>query len=226
MSSPGQPILELVGVSAGYGRFRALFDVSLKVPDGSTLALVGPNGAGKTTLARVCSGLVRPSSGSVRYCGRSIAGLSPNRLVRAGLVHVPEARAVFATLSVEENLVLRFRAQLGRSAVASALADAYGRFPHLEERRRQPAETLSGGEQRLLSLACVLTRPPKLALVDELTLGLDPGMVEAVQLVLRGVAEAGTTLMVIEQRVERIPGFVERVVTMVNGRLEGGTPAE
>lgn len=218
-ATPG-PLLELTGVSAGYGRFRALFGVSLEVPSGSTLAVVGPNGAGKTTLARVCSALVRPSAGTVRFADHDVGALSPNDLARAGLVHVPEGRAVFASLSVEENLVLRFRAQLGRTEIAGALADAYQGFPHLRERRAQSAGTLSGGEQRLLSLACVLTRPPGLLIVDELTLGLDPGMVEEVQRVLRAVADAGTTLMVIEQRAERIAPFVDRVLYMDHGRIQ------
>jgi branched-chain amino acid transport system ATP-binding protein len=215
--SDGAPILELARVSAGYGRFRVLFDVSLQVAEGSKLAVVGPNGAGKTTLARVCSALVRPSSGSVRFAGRDIAGLSPNDLARAGLVHVPEGRAVFGSLSVEENLVLPFRQEMSRPAVSAALDETYVAFPRLRERRRQLAGTLSGGEQRLLSLARVLTRPPKLLIADEPTLGLDPGMVQEVQQVL---ARVTGTLMVIEQRVERVAGVTEQVVTMRHGRLE------
>ncbi len=206
----------MVRVSAGYGRFRVLFDVSLQVTEGSSLAVIGPNGAGKTTLARVCSALVRPSSGSVRFAGGDIAGLSPNDLALAGLVHVPEGRAVFGSLTVEENLVLPFRQEMSRPAVAAALEETYREFPRLCERRRQLAGTLSGGEQRLLSLARVLTRPPRLLIVDEPTLGLDPGMVEEVRRVLARVAG---TLVVVEQRAERVVGITEQVVTMHHGRL-------
>ncbi|MGH9070570.1 MAG: ABC transporter ATP-binding protein [Acidimicrobiales bacterium] len=222
MSGPADSILELIRVSAGYGRSRALFEVSLKVTEGSTLALIGPNGAGKTTLARVCSALVPPSAGLVCFAGRSIAGLSPNDLARAGLVHVPEGRAVFATLSVEENLELRYSSRLDGRGVRSAVADTYRRFPHLKERGKQPAGTLSGGEQRLLSLACALCRPPLALIVDEPTLGLDPGMKEVVRGVLREVAESGSTLIMMEQRVEHLAGLAERVLLLDKGHLELG----
>lgn len=206
-------------MSGGYGRFHALFDVSLRLAEGTSLAIIGPNGAGKTTLARVCSALVRPASGSVRFAGRDIAGLSPNDLARAGMAHVPEGRAVFGSLTVEENLELPFRQVLGRKAVLPALADAYDEFPRLGQRRRQLAGTLSGGEQRLLSLAPALTRPPRLLIADEPTLGLDPGMVEEVQRVLARVATTGTTLMVIEQRSERVAPLTGNLVRMDHGRI-------
>ncbi|MGH9075050.1 MAG: ABC transporter ATP-binding protein [Acidimicrobiales bacterium] len=213
-------------MDAGYGRFRALFGVTLEVAEGSAVAIIGPNGAGKTTLARVCSALIRPSAGRVRFGGRDIDGLSPNDLARDGLVHVPEGGWVFASLTVEENLVLPFRQELGRRGVEPALAQAYASFPRLGERRRQLGGTLSGGEQRLLSLARVLTRAPRLLIADELTLGLDPGMVDEVYRVLARIVAAGTTVLVVEQRMARALDLADRVVLLRHGRVVREGPAQ
>src|SRR5207248_3652399 len=142
------PMLELDDVSAGYASFRALFGVSLSVPEGSALALLGSNGSGKTTVARVLTGLVAPASGRVRFDGRDVTGMPAWRLARLGIAHAPEGRSVFASLTVEENLVLAFRSTLGRAGVAEALERAYGGFPHLGARRGQTAGTLPGGGQR------------------------------------------------------------------------------
>ncbi|HZD66623.1 MAG TPA: ABC transporter ATP-binding protein [Acidimicrobiales bacterium] len=223
--TPGDALLELVSISAGYGRFRALFDVSLSVPTGAAVGVVGPNGAGKTTLARVCSGLVRPARGQVRFAGEDVTALPAHRLARRGLAHVPEGRGVFATLSVEENLALAFRQGQGRVAATRTLGQAYELFPRLGERRRQEAGTLSGGEQRLLSLARVLARPPRLVIADELTLGLDPGMVEAVHNALASLSGQGVTLMVIEQRPALASAVADRLVLMRHGRVHRTGPS-
>ena len=221
------PLLELSHVSAGYGRLGALFDVSLRVPDGARLAVLGPNGAGKTTLARVCSGLVRPTAGDVRFRGRSIVGLAPFQIARRGLVHLSEGRAVFSSLTVQENLELAFRHSVGRQETPAALSRAYDAFGRLRERRRQSADTLSGGEQRLLSLARVLAAPPRLLVVDELSLGLDHEIVEQVFAGLRALSREGTTLMVIEQHAARALALADRAVVLHHGRVEqAGPPAE
>jgi len=215
----GDPVLELESVSAGYAAFRALFDVSFAVPEGSALALLGSNGSGKTTVARVISGLVTPSAGRMRFGGTDVTGLAGWRLARLGVVHAPEGRSVFASLSVEENLVLAFRQSLGRAGVAPALERAYGRFPQLAERRRQSAGTLSGGEQRMLSLARVFADPPRLLVVDELSLGLSPAVVDAVFAALAEIRAGGTTLVVIEQHVDRALSLAEYVVLLAKGRV-------
>ena len=213
------PILELESVSAGYAAFRAIFDVSLAVPEGSALALLGSNGSGKTTVARVVSGLVAPSAGRVRFAGHDVTGVPGWRLARLGVAHAPEGRSVFASLSVEENLMLPFRQSLGRSGVANALERAYGRFPRLAERRRQSAGTLSGGEQRMLSLARVFADPPRLLVVDELSLGLSPAVVDTVFDALAEIRAGGTTLVVIEQHVDRALSLAEHVVLLAKGRV-------
>lgn len=218
-SSAAAPLLELDEVSASYGPYRALFGVSLCVPAGSALALVGANGAGKSTVARVVSGLVPVTSGRIRLDGRDVTGWPPHRVARAGLRHVTEGRSVFASLTVEENLVLPFRHALGRKAVPAALEEAYGSFPRLGERRTQSAGTLSGGEQRMLALARALVVREKLLVVDELSFGLAPAIVDEVYAALASVRSAGTSLLIIEQYVDRALALADAVVVLSKGSV-------
>jgi branched-chain amino acid transport system ATP-binding protein len=218
------PALELRDVSAAYGRFRALFGVSMSVPAGSVTALVGSNGAGKSTIARVASGLVPVSNGRIFFAGEDVTGLSTWRLVRLGMAHAPEGRSVFATLDVEDNLRLTFIRALGRKRAGEALERAYARFPGLADRRRQLAGTLSGGEQRMLALARVLAVPPKLLVVDELSLGLAPRVVDDVYRALREIRDAGTSLLVIEQQLPRALELAEQLVVLRKGRVVESGP--
>lgn len=215
----GSPMLELRHVDAGYGRFRALFDVSFVVPAKSVTALLGANGAGKSTVARVATGLVPTTSGSILVDGEDVTGEATWRIVRRGVAHAPEGRPVFGSLDVEDNLKLTFVSQLGRHDANDALDRAYARFPQLAERRRQLAGTLSGGEQRMLALARVLAVPPKLLVVDELSLGLAPRMVDEVWRALREIRDAGTTLLVVEQQVPRALELAEDAVILRKGRV-------
>ena len=210
-------ILELRNVSAEYGPFRALFDVSLEVQPGEALALVGSNGAGKTTVARVASGLIKPSSGAVLVDGETMTGARTHKFARAGIAHAPEGRSVFATLTVDENLTLSFRRALGRARVADALDRAYEMFPALARRRSQPAGTLSGGEQRMLSLARVLVEVPKLLIADELSLGLAPIIVDELYEHLRRLRTEGTALLVVEQQVSHALALADRVAVLDHG---------
>jgi branched-chain amino acid transport system ATP-binding protein len=218
------PLLELVDVEAAYGPFRALFGVSLSVPAGSAVALLGPNGAGKSTVARVATGLVPVTDGRIRFDGADVTGQRPYRLARLGIAHAPEGRSVFASLTVEENLVLRFRAALGRAGVAGALQRAYGAFPRLGERRRQNAGTLSGGEQRMLSLAAVLANPPRLLVVDELSLGLAPAVIDDVFAALAQIRDTGTSLLIVEQHVARALALADYAVLLSKGRVQRSGP--
>ena len=149
-------MLSVQNVSASYGPYRALFDVSFRVPDGGIVALVGSNGSGKSTVARTVTGLVTASAGQVMFSGQDVTAMPAYKIARLGLAHVVEGRGVFSSLTVEENLTLAFRQRAGRQMLASNLARAYSAFPILGDRRRQMAGTLSGGQQRLLSLAKVL----------------------------------------------------------------------
>ncbi|MGP8149486.1 MAG: ABC transporter ATP-binding protein [Acidimicrobiales bacterium] len=220
------PALDLRDVSAAYGRFRALFGVSLSVPAGSVTALVGPNGAGKSTIARVATGLVPVTKGRIFLSGDDVTGLPTWRLVRLGVAHAPEGRSVFATLDVEDNLRLTFMRALGRKGTAEALARAFERFPRLADRRRQLAGTLSGGEQRMLALARVLAVPPKLLVVDELSLGLAPRVVDDVYRALREIRDAGTSLLVIEQQLPRALELAEQLVVLRKGQVVEAGPVD
>jgi branched-chain amino acid transport system ATP-binding protein len=213
------PVLELRDVEAGYGPFRALFGVSFSIPEGNAVALLGANGAGKSTIARLVSGLIPITAGAVLFDGVDISGMKPWRIAPLGIVQAPEGRSVFSSLSVEENLTLDFRRNLGRRGVARGLERAYELFPRLGERRNQPAGNLSGGEQRMLSLARVLVRPPRLLVVDELSLGLAPIAIDDVYATLEVVRHEGTTLLLIEQYVGHALRIADSVVLLQHGEV-------
>ncbi|MDQ3147167.1 MAG: ABC transporter ATP-binding protein [Actinomycetota bacterium] len=224
-SNGSSPLLALEGVSAGYGPFRALFDVSLAVRERSVTALLGSNGAGKTTVARVCSGLVAPTSGRVLLDGEDVSGRPAYEFARRGVIHAVEGRSVFASLSVEENLVLTFRQALGKEGVEGAMDKAFDTFPRLGERRKQEAGTLSGGEQRMLSLARVLANPPRVLVADELSLGLAPIVVDEVYRVLQAIRETGASLLIVEQQVTRALSLADDVVLLGKGAVQYCGPA-
>lgn len=218
-------VLDLHDVSADYGPFHALFGVSLTVEPGEAVALLGANGVGKTTVARVASGLVPAASGAVLVDGVDLTGAAPHRFARAGVAHATEGRSVFASLSVEENLRLSFRRALGTRAVAGALDDAFEQFPALARRRTQLAGQLSGGEQRMLSMARVLVEAPRLLIADELSLGLAPIIVDEIYVQLARLREEGTSLLIVEQHVSHALALCDRVVLLEHGAIVWEGPA-
>jgi branched-chain amino acid transport system ATP-binding protein len=218
------PLLQLVQVDSGYGAFRALFGVSFSLAPGSVLALLGSNGSGKTTIARVCSGLIAPTKGAVLFDGVDVTGWRPYKFARLGVVHAPEGRSVFASLTVSENLELTFRRTRGRSGVKDGLDEAYGLFPRLGERRTQQAGTLSGGEQRMLSLARVLVEKPRLLIADELSLGLAPLVVDEVYRTLETIRSSGTTLLLVEQHVHHALEIADHAIVMTKGEVAYSGP--
>jgi branched-chain amino acid transport system ATP-binding protein len=211
--------LEVDHVSASYGPYRALFDVTFSVQSRGVTALIGSNGAGKSTVSRVVTGLVPSTSGTLRLDGRDITGLPAYKIARAGTAHVPEGRGIFASLTVEENLRLVFRQRGGRKCVAESLTRAYDAFPVLGQRRGQHGGTLSGGEQRMLSLAKVLVLPPQLLVADEISLGLAPVVIDAVYDGLREINRAGTALLVVEQQVDRVLELATTAVVLEHGSV-------
>jgi branched-chain amino acid transport system ATP-binding protein len=219
------PLLELRDVDAAYGPFRAIFGVSFGLSPGRVLALLGSNGAGKTTVARVASGLLAPTGGKVLFDGHDVTGWRAYRYAQLGIVHAPEGRSVFASLSVEENLVLTFARSRGRAGVATGLEQAYALFPRLGERRRQTAGTLSGGEQRMLSLSRVLVEQPRLLIADELSLGLAPIIVDEVYRTLERIRDAGTTLLLVEQHVHHALAIADDAIVLVKGEVAFSGPA-
>jgi len=219
--------LELRDVSAGYGPFHALFGVSLEIERGEAVALLGANGVGKTTVARVATGLLAPTAGTVRVEGVDLTGRAAHRFARAGIAHAPEGRSVFATLTVEENLRLSFRRSLGRAAAADAVARAFELFPALAERHRQTAGTLSGGQQRILAMARVIVEEPLVLVADELSLGLAPIVVDEVYRNLQRLKQNGSALLIVEQHVGHALALCDRAVLLDRGRVTWmGPPAE
>lgn len=212
-------VLRLDDVHAGYGPFHALFGVSFTIHEAEALALIGPNGAGKTTVARVASGLLAPTAGRVEVNGVDFSRRPAQAFAVAGIAHAPEGRSVFATLNVEENLALPFRRQFGRAGLRAAVERAYELFPALGQRRRQNAGSLSGGEQRMLTLARVLVLEPRLLIADELSLGLAPIITTELYRVLERILEAGTSLLVVEQHIDHALALAHQVVVLERGKV-------
>jgi branched-chain amino acid transport system ATP-binding protein len=212
-------VLELREVDASYGAFRSLFGVSITIGTGEAVALLGPNGAGKTTVARVASGLLAASSGSVAIEGREMNGQPTYQFARSGVAHAPEGRSVFATLTIEENLTISIRRVRGRGGLREGLDAAYEMFSVLRDRRHQVAGTLSGGEQRMLAMARVLVDRPKVLIADELSLGLAPRIIEQTYASLALLRGAGTSLLVVEQRVGQALALCDRVVVLDHGSV-------
>jgi branched-chain amino acid transport system ATP-binding protein len=213
------PLLALEGVHAGYNQFRALFDVSIEIAPGRATALVGPNGAGKTTVARVASGLVRPTAGRLLVDGQDLTGAPAHVIARHGIAHAPEGRSIFGSLTVEENLSLSFRQQFGRAGTKPALDRAYELFPVLGRRKQQAAGSLSGGEQRMLTLGRVLIVEPRLLIADELSLGLAPVITTEVYRILERIRDSGTALLIVEQHIDHALALADQIVALDRGRV-------
>jgi branched-chain amino acid transport system ATP-binding protein len=221
---PGPPLLELRGVTAAYGRIEVLHGIDLVVAEGSVCALLGPNGAGKTTTISVCSGLMVPTGGDLYIAGRRVNGASPDQLARAGVCTVPEGRGIFPNLTVRENL--QMMTLTGRS-IAEIEASAYERFPRLSERRKQVAGTLSGGEQQMLSLARGLATDPALLLLDELSMGLAPMIVEELYGIVAQIAASGVSILIVEQFARTVLGVADTAALMLHGHVtKVGEPHE
>ena len=214
----GRPLLTVNELEAYYGRVCALHSVSLEVAEGSVAALLGANGAGKTTTLRVISGLLRPTRGSVEFDGKRIDGSNPDRLVRAGIVQVPEGRQIFADLTVRENLLLGGYARRdGGSARESQRVFDY--FPRLGERLQQRAGTLSGGEQQMLAIGRALMARPRLLLLDEPSLGLAPLLVKEIFRVIGDIRAAGTTVLLVEQNAHMALRIADHAYLLETGRV-------
>jgi len=209
-------MLELRRVTAGYGSHTVLRDVDLVVPDHSVVALLGPNGAGKTTLLRVASGLLRPSAGRLVLDGQDATGWPSHRLAAAGVCHVPEGRGIFRALSVRENIRLQANPALGLDPVP-AVTEA---FPRLGERLSQRAGTMSGGEQQMLALAHAYVAGSSTVLLDEVSMGLAPKIIDEIFDYLRRLAEKGAALLLVEQYVGRALELADFVYILNKGRVQ------
>jgi branched-chain amino acid transport system ATP-binding protein len=211
-------LLEVSGLTAGYGAGPVLFGVDMEVGQGELVALIGANGAGKSTLLSVLSGLVRSSGGVVRFAGRDITRAQPNAVVAAGLAHVPQGRRLFATMSVEKNLLLGAYLR-GGPEVRQDLQRVLGYFPALEDKLARDAGTLSGGEQQMVAIGRGLMARPKLLMVDEPSLGLAPNVVERVVEVATEINRDGTAVLLVEQDVVTALEAASRAYVLENGRV-------
>jgi branched-chain amino acid transport system ATP-binding protein len=196
-----EPLIEIEGLSAGYGDVRVLWDVSLSVEAGEIACIVGSNGAGKTTLLRAISGLVRATAGRIRMAGEDITAFTPDQVLARGIAHVPEGRRLFRGLTVRDNLMLGAYLRRDVAEIARDLEYVYSLFPILNERQRQDATTLSGGEQQMCAIGRGIMSRPKLLMIDELSLGLAPRLVERLSEALLEINKAGLTILLVEQDV-------------------------
>ncbi len=218
------PILDVVDLHAAYGRIEVLRGVNLTVPKGAVVALLGPNGAGKSTLLKVISGQMVQTSGDIHLGGVHVTGAKADDLARLGLTTIPEGRSVFPNLSVEENLLLMSYAGVAPDAVFDA---AYTYFPRLHERRYQLAGTMSGGEQQMLAMARALASDPALLLLDELSMGLAPLIVDELYETVAKIAESGVSILVVEQFARTALRVSDYAAVMTGGKVVAtGEPDE
>jgi branched-chain amino acid transport system ATP-binding protein len=213
-------MLELKSVSAAYGAFQALFDVSLKVEAGEAVAVIGPNGAGKTTLLRVISKLMEVTAGEISMEGVSLNAVPPHRVIETGIAHVPENRRLFPRLTVEENLRIGAYPKAARARYAERLEFVYSLFPRMQERRGQLAGTLSGGEQQMCAIGRGLMSGPKLLLLDEPSAGLAPVIVQQVFALVQKIRAEGYTVLIVEQNIQQVLKVVERAYLLEVGRIK------
>ena len=224
MRPEDRPLLELRDVSVSYGGLRALTGVSMVVPERSVVALLGANGAGKTTTLRTISGLIRPDRGEIELQGRRIDGRPAHAITRMGVVHVPEGRGVFPSLTVRANLEMASYAVGGDRNLVD---EGVRRFPALGRRIDQLAGSMSGGEQQMLALARAVLSQPTLLVLDEISMGLAPIVVGTLFDEVRAMAEAGTTVLLVEQYVQTALGLADYAYVLDKGRIvDVGEPAD
>ncbi|WPZ20142.1 ABC transporter ATP-binding protein [Geobacillus subterraneus] len=220
-------MLKVDQIDVFYGNIHALKGVSLEVNRGEIVTLIGANGAGKTTLLKTISGLLKPKNGDIVYEGASIAGKAAQMIVKQGISHVPEGRRVFANMTVEENLELGAFLRKDKAGIQQDFAKVFELFPRLEERRKQLAGTLSGGEQQMLAIGRALMARPKLLLLDEPSMGLAPLLVKTIFRIIEEINESGTTILLVEQNAHMALSIADRAYVIESGRVVlSGTASE
>ena len=219
-------MLKVDDIHVYYGSIHAVKGVSFEVSEGEIVTLIGANGAGKSTVLNTVSGLLHPRSGSVSFMDKDLKGVAPHKVVEHGLAQVPEGRRIFLQMTVEENLEMGAYTQ-PNSSIAPGIKDVYQRFPRLEERRRQIAGTLSGGEQQMLAMGRALMSKPKLLMLDEPSMGLAPILVEQIFDIIKELHAAGTTILLVEQNAQAALSVADRAYVLETGRISlSGTGAE
>ena len=221
-----ETLLNVEGINVYYGAIHAIKDISFHVNEGEIVTLIGANGAGKTTTLQTISGLLRSKTGSITFEGQNISNVRADKLVARGLAQVPEGRRVFLHMSVEENLEMGAYTQ-SKASIDGSIEDVYRRFPRLQERRKQIAGTLSGGEQQMLAMGRALMSHPRLLMLDEPSMGLAPILVEQIFDIIRELHAAGTTILLVEQNAQAALSVADRAYVLETGRISlSGTGAE
>ena len=195
-------LLEMTGIAVNYGKINAIRDISIKVPEGKIVTIIGGNGAGKTTTLRAMSGMVPITKGEITFEGKRIDGLPASKVVAHGIAHVPEGRRIFPQMTVEENLRTGAFLRRDKDGIENDLEDVFKRFERLRERRRQRAQTMSGGEQQMLAIGRALMSKPRLLLMDEPSMGLAPVIVEEIAVIIEEINARGLSVVLVEQNAE------------------------
>jgi len=219
-----EPFLKVENLRVNYGAINALRGISFEVRQGEIITLIGANGAGKTTILHSVSNIIKKTSGAVFFDGKDISSMSPDKIVAAGLVQVPEGRRVFANLSVRDNLEMgaytrRAVTQAERQGIRDDMEKVFSTFPRLKERLKQMSGTLSGGEQQMLAMGRALMARPRLLLLDEPSMGLAPILVDEIFSVVKGINEAGTTVLLVEQNAYKALALASRAYVLETGEI-------
>ena len=202
-----------------FGMINAINGVSFEVNEGEVVSLIGANGAGKTTILHTITGLLKPKSGSVMFEGKELTTTPAHEIVKLGMAHVPEGRRVFADLSVYDNLMLGAYTRKDKNEIAKTLEMVYDRFPRLEERKKQTAGTLSGGEQQMLAMGRALMSKPRIILMDEPSMGLSPLFVNEVFDIIKKISASGTTVLLVEQNAKKALSISDRAYVLETGKI-------
>ena len=212
-------MLKVTDLQVYYGVIQALKGISFEVNEGEVIALIGANGAGKTTILHTVTGLINQKAGKIEFEGKDISHTPAYKIVAEGMAHVPEGRRVFAELSVYDNLMMGAYTRKDKKEIAETLAMVYKRFPRLEERKKQMAGTLSGGEQQMLAMGRALMSKPKIILMDEPSMGLSPIFVNEIFDIIRAVSESGTTVLLVEQNAKKALSISDRAYVLETGTI-------
>ena len=212
-------MLEINNLYVSYGMMEVLHGISLEVKDGELVSVIGPNGAGKSTLIKTCMGLVKPTQGTIRYNGQDITHVPAHKRAEMGIGYVPEGRRVFGALTVEENLRMGGYSSADKALVQKNISMVYGIFPRLQERKNQLASTMSGGEQQMLAIGRALIHGPKLLLIDEVSMGLMPIMVNTCFQVIKQLNDEGITVLVVEQNANKALKIADRGYVLETGNI-------